>query len=470
MLLACGKSNMNQQELSAASAIAALYLVRMLGLFMVLPVLPLAGLDVPLATPMLIGIAIGIYGLSQGLLQIPLGFLSDRLGRKPVIAGGLLVFVVGSFIAGFAQDIYQLIAGRFLQGCGAIASTLLALMADVTRVDQRSKSMAIIGIAIAGSFGLALVLGPLIEGSFGLAGIFHLTGVLGLLGIVLLFSRVPSPTVMANNLDSAVQRSQLRATLTDWSLWRLNVSVFCLHLLLVSGFSVFPLLFESTGEINRDDHYLYYLGLLVLSFVGMMPFMAISDRLADNRPILLSMIACCFLGFFMLSQGPDYWWVLLGIMLFFMGFNLLEVVLPAQVSKLSAAGARGTSMGVYTSCQFLGIFAGGLVSGSILSMYDSTVLLWVNMGVVGFWFLLSLGLPALGDLGSRTVSLNKLKHTSAKGMLEALSSVDGVLDVVVIEEEQIAYLKVDEQQFQDEHLGRIYSDVVSKDLTPRDND
>ena len=454
---------MNQQELRAASAIGALYLVRMLGLFMVLPVLPLAVDDVPRATPLLIGIAIGIYGLSQGLLQIPLGFLSDRYGRKPVIAGGLLVFVLGSFVAGFAQDVYQLIAGRFLQGCGAVASTLLALMSDVTRVDQRSKSMAIIGIAIASSFGLALVLGPLIAGSFGLAGIFHLTGVLGLLGVLLLFTRVPNPTVMANNLDSAVQIPLLRKTLGDWRLWRLNLSVFCLHLLLVSGFSVFPWLFESTGEITRDEHYLYYLGLLVLSFLGMMPFMAISDRLADTRPIMLAMIACCFVGFLVLSQGPYFWWVLAGVTLFFMGFNLLEVVLPAQVSKVSAAGARGTSMGVYTSCQFLGIFAGGLVSGWVLTSYDPGVLLWVNMGVVVFWFLVGLGFPVLGDLGSRTISLNNLPQASAKGKLEALSSVDGVLDVVVIEEEQIAYLKVDEQQFQDRYLEETFSDVVSKE-------
>jgi len=447
-----GKPGMNQQELSAATAIGALYLVRMLGLFMVLPVLPLATDDVPMATPLLIGIAIGIYGLSQGLLQIPLGFLSDRYGRKPVIAAGLMVFILGSFVAGFAQDIYQLIAGRFLQGCGAIASTLLALMSDVTRVDQRSKSMAIIGIAIAGSFGLALVLGPLIAGNFGLSGIFNLTGVLGLLGLVLLFTRVPSPVVLANNRDSAVQTDLLRETLGNSNLWRLNISVLFLHMLLVSGFSVFPLLFEATGEIVEQDHYLYYLVLLILSFVGMMPFMALSDRFSDARPVLMAMIVSCFLGFLVLSQDQGYYPVLIGITLFFMGFNLLEVVLPAQVSKLSGAGARGTSMGVYTTCQFMGIFAGGVVSGWVLSVYDPAVLLRVNLGILALWFAIAIGFPRLGDIGSRTISLANLPKASAKERLEALSSVDGVLDVVVIEEDQVAYLKVDEQQFQDEFL------------------
>lgn len=446
---------MNQQELGAATAIGALYLVRMLGLFMVLPVLPISGEEIPSATPLLIGVAIGIYGLSQSMLQIPLGFLSDRYGRKPVIAAGLLVFVVGSFIAGFAQDVYQLIAGRFLQGCGAIASTLLALMSDLTRVDQRSKSMAIIGIAIAGSFGLALILGPLIAANFGLPGIFHLTGVLGLLGLILLFTRVPSPRVMANNLDSAVQRELLSGTLGNTHLWRLNISVLFLHLLLVSSFSVFPLMFDATGEIEQADHYLYYLGLLALSFVGMMPFMALSDRLSDARPIMMAMIFSCFLGFLILSQSQGYLPVIIGITLFFMGFNLLEVVLPAQVSKLSDAGARGTSMGVYTTCQFLGIFAGGLVSGWVLTLYEPTVLLWVNMGIVVVWLLVTAGLPKLGDIGSRTISLKNLESASAKARVEALSSADGVLDVVVIEDEQVAYLKVDEQRFQDEFLKEI---------------
>ena len=446
---------MNQQELSAASAIGALYLVRMLGLFMVLPVLPLAGADIPLSTPLLIGLAIGIYGLSQGALQIPLGFLSDRIGRKPVIAGGLLVFVIGSFVAGFAEDIYLLILGRLLQGCGAVASTLLALMSDVTRVDQRSKSMAIIGIAIAGSFGLSLILGPLVATGFGLSGIFYLTGLLGLLGLPLLFICIPTPKIMTNNLDSAVQRQMLATTLKNHHLWRLNISVLFLHLLLVSGFSMFPLLFEMTGEIAVEDHYLYYLVLLIASFVGMLPFMALSDRLADARPIILAMVGCCLLGFLLLGQSQAYYPVLAGIALFFLGFNLLEVVLPAQVSKLSAAGARGTSMGVYTTCQFLGIFAGGLVSGWILTGYDLMVLLWVNTGIIAFWFALLMGLPGLGDVGSRTFGLNNLAPTTAQAKLEALLSVDGVLDVVVIESEQVAYLKVDEQRFQDQDFKMV---------------
>ena len=223
---------MNRQEVSAAAAIGLLYLVRMLGLFMVLPVLPLIEDEVPGATPFLIGIAVGVYGLSQGFLQIPFGWMSDRFGRKPVIAAGLVVFIAGSFIAAFSDDMTGVIIGRFLQGCGAIASTLMALMADLTRIDQRARSMAIIGIAIAGSFGLSLILGPAVAAGYGINGVFMLAGCLGLVCLPILFLVVPTPTAARLNLDSAVQRQHLRSAVTDNGLWRLNLGVFCLHFLL----------------------------------------------------------------------------------------------------------------------------------------------------------------------------------------------------------------------------------------------
>ena len=183
---------MNQQERSATSAIGLIYLIRMLGLFMVLPVLPLVAPNLLGATSVLIGLALGIHGLSQSLLQIPLGILSDRWGRKPLIIAGLLMLVLGSLVAAVSTHIYGVILGRFLQGCGAISGVLLALMADVTRVDQRSKAMTIIGLAIGSSFALALVLGPLIAASQGLRGLFVVTGILGLVGLVLVFTLVPA--------------------------------------------------------------------------------------------------------------------------------------------------------------------------------------------------------------------------------------------------------------------------------------
>ncbi len=446
---------MNRQELSAASAIGMLYLVRMLGLFMVLPVLPLFVDNIEGATPLTIGIAIGIYGLSQAMFQIPFGLASDRFGRKPLIAGGLLLFIAGSFIAATATDVYGMILGRFLQGCGAIASTLLALMSDLTRVDQRSKSMAIIGIAIASSFGLSLVLGPWIAAAYGVTAIFSLSGVLGVAALVLLFAVIPSPTVASKNLDSNVQDHQLKVVLRDGSLWRLNLSIFSLHFLLVSAFSAYPLMLAGTGQVEPEQFSWIYLGLLLASFVLMLPFMWMSDRLPDVKPLLQGMIALCGASFVLLNLDSGLTVLMIGMVLFFMGFNLLEVILPAQVSKLAAVGYRGTAMGAYTTCQFLGIFAGGVVSGWILSGWDIQTLMIANSLLALIWFGLSLTLPKTAKLGNRTVHLADLTDQSAQQSIDGLLSVDGVLDVVLITSERVAYLKVDEQIIDNEQLNRI---------------
>lgn len=446
---------MNRQELSTASSIGLLYLVRMLGLFMVLPVLPLVAPDIPGATPLLVGLAIGIYGLSQGLLQIPFGLLSDIVGRKPVILGGLLLFIVGSFVAGMADSILGVIIGRFLQGCGAIASSLLALMSDLTRVDQRGKSMAIIGIAIGGSFGLALVIGPFIGDAWGIEGVFILSGGLGLLGLVVLQFLIPTPQVKTRNLDASVQGPQFGAVLADLSLWRLNFSVFCLHFLLVSSFSVFPSMFQQTGQIETNEHAWYYLVLLVASFLMMLPFMRLFDRMADGKPIMLVMVAFSGAAFMILGAWSTYVMVLVGVTLFFMAFNLLEVVLPAQLSKISTAGSRGTAMGVYTTSQFLGIFAGGLVSGLILTVADPSAVMYANTGISIVWLLVMYTFPTLGRVGSRTIELKNLDGQPDTAAIDALLSVDGVIDAVVIESEQVAYLKVDEQQLDETRLAKI---------------
>jgi MFS family permease len=446
---------MNRQELSAASSIGLLYLIRMLGLFMVLPVLPVVAPSINGATPLLIGLAIGVYGLSQAMLQIPFGLLSDVFGRKTIIAGGLTLFIVGSFVAGLSESIVGVILGRFLQGCGAIASTLLALMSDLTRVDQRGKSMAIVGIAIGSSFGLALVLGPWIGASWGLSGVFNLSGLLGLVGLVVLFALIPSPQVMSVNLDASFQKNRLLLVLKDLVLWRMNISVFFLHFLLVSGFSVFPMLLADTGQITSDDHSIYYLVLLTVSFILMLPFMRLFDRMPDGKPMMLIMVAFAGSAFSILGLWQSYLMVLAGMALFFMAFNLLEVVLPAQLSKIAAAGTRGTAMGVYTTCQFLGIFAGGVVSGLVLTLWDISAVMVVNVSLTLAWFGLLISFPSLGRIGSRTVALGNLAGRPANERIEGLLSVDGVVDAVIIESDQVAYLKVDEQKFDDRLLDEI---------------
>ncbi|MCH8257874.1 MAG: MFS transporter [Proteobacteria bacterium] len=446
---------MNKQEVQTAASIGLLYLVRMLGLFMVLPVLPIAGRELNLATPALIGFALGVYGLSQAVLQIPMGLMSDKFGRKNVILVGLCLFVAGSLVAAFSESIYGVIAGRFLQGCGAIASSLLALMSDLTRVEHRSKSMAIIGISIGMSFGFALVLGPLVHNFFGLKGVFMFAAMAGVSGILVLLTLIPAPKLRTSNLETMLHKDRIRSVLRDFGLMRINAGIFMVHYLLMASFLAFPLILEATGEILPGKHYAYYFVMLLVSFVLMTPFMWLSDKTRYANPMLLVAIVICMFSLVLLGGAGDYYSVLVSITLFFMAFNLLEVMLPARISKMAAAGSRGTAMGVYSSAQFAGIFAGGTVGGLILSHSDISTLMYANAALCMLWLMFSFGLPKLGDIASRTYSYDESSVLSANQILERLSSIQGVIDVVLIEEEKIAYLKVDNSAFDDSDLKMV---------------
>ena len=443
---------MNKQEIQTAAAIGLLYIVRMLGLFMVLPVLPIAGRELSLATPALIGLALGIYGLSQAILQIPMGLLSDRFGRKRVIFAGLVLFILGSLLAAFSTSIHGVVLGRLLQGCGAIASSLLALVSDLVRIDHRSKAMAIIGISIGASFGLALVIGPAVYAWFGLQGVFLFAALSGFTGILVLIFMIPTPVIKSRNLESMLQKDRVLSVLTDPGLVRVNVGIFMTHYLLMASFLAFPLILERTGSIPTDSHSLYYLGTLLVSFVLMSPFMWLSDNAKYSKPILLVAITACIISLICLGSVDSYYSVLGAISLFFMAFNLLEVMLPARVSKIAAAGSRGTAMGIYSSSQFAGIFAGGAVGGMILSGTDISTLMYVNAALCFMWLMLSLSLPRLGDIASRTFCYEGMP---ANQIVERLLSLRGVIDVALIEEDKIAYLKVDNNAFDDSELATI---------------
>ncbi len=446
---------MNRQELQTAASIGLLYLVRMLGLFMVLPVLPLAGRQLAGATPALIGLALGVYGLSQALLQIPMGLLSDKYGRKKVILAGLCLFVAGSLLAAFSTSIYGVIAGRLLQGCGAIASSLLALMSDLTRVDNRSKSMAIIGISIAASFGLALIFGPLVNNHFGLQGVFLFAALSGLGGILVLVFVIPAPAVRSHEMEAQFQKERILTVLKDPGLLRIDIGIFMTQYILMSCFVALPLIFENTHRIPDDSHHLYYLVTLTVSFLMMAPLMRLADDARFSRSILLFAIVACMGALVGLGYSVHYYPVLAAVTLFFMGFNLLEVILPAQVSKIATAGTRGTAMGVYSSSQFAGIFAGGAAGGLIISHSDISTLMYVNAALCFAWLLVSRGIPRLGDIASRTFSYDESCSLSANQLLERLSSIEGVLDVALIEDQKVVYLKVDRSRFDDRDLAAV---------------
>ncbi len=384
---------MTSTERRAVTSLALLYSFRMLGLFMVLPLLALYAADLDGASPALIGLALGIYGLSQAVLQIPYGWLSDHIGRKPVIIGGLVIFALGSLVAGLSESIYGVIAGRALQGAGAIAGTLMAMVADLTRDEQRTKAMAIVGASIGLAFAVALVLGPLIAAWGGLSAVFFVTVVLALIGVGIVLGPVPTPRTQAQE-SSAPQGRLVGRVLRDPQLMRLDGGVFVLHFTLTASFLVIPGLLESVLGLSRDEHWWVYLVVVLASLLVVFPLM----RRAEGRGLVRQSFAAAIvvlvvaLALLALLELPAVVWV--ALFLFFIGFNYLEATLPSLVSKAVFPGGRGTALGIYSTCQFLGAFAGGAAGGWLIEAASGTALLMLAAGLMVLWLVLALPRPA----------------------------------------------------------------------------
>lgn len=439
---------MNALETRAAATLASVYLLRMLGLFMVMPVLAVLAPAYPDYQPWLLGLAIGGYGLTQALLQIPMGLLSDRIGRKPVILIGLTAFALGSLLAALADSMWLLVAGRLLQGAGAIAGAIMALAADLSRESQRAKVMAIIGIAIGFSFYLALVTGPILAEQFGLSGIFLLTGLFAFAAMPLVHFLLPTPQATASG-DTLPTLTDIPPLAKSTSLLRLNLSVFMLHLLITLLFVHLPRLFV-THEWPLAQHWQLYLPVLILSVLGMALLMRSGKKYAPKTMLQTSIgiLAVSCLGLAASQQ------ILPGLLafcvLFFIGFNYLEANLPALLSGLAPAGKKGSAMGIYASFQFAGAFAGGLLAGALQQQVSFSQLLVAVSLLCLLWIYLLQGLLAQHGRVKR-VTLPLQKQHLGSGKLNALhaklTSLAGVLDIQIATDSGVAYLKVDDQQF-----------------------
>ena len=347
-------------EKRAVSVIALIAMLRMLGLFALLPVLSLYAANLAGATPLLIGLTVGAYGLTQASLQIPLGALSDRVGRVPVIVGGLAVFALGSLVAAFSDTIYGVIAGRLLQGAGAISATLTAFLADATRVEVRTRSMAIIGIGIGASFLIAMVLGPMLAASFGVRALFGF-GVVVAVAAGLLLLLLPAGI----DKPASPQRWNFRLALRA-DLLRLDFYVFMLHTILTASFVALPFLLSKTLDLPITAHWKMYVAALLASLLGTVPLIIQDERQGKGRTIGIAVVLLLVGELILTFGGFSTTTVFAALALFFAGFNFLEAGLPARLSMLADDGSRGASLGVFSSAQFLGAFAGGLIGGRFL--------------------------------------------------------------------------------------------------------
>ena len=441
-------------ERRAAGALACIYGLRMLGLFLVLPVLALAARDLSGATPLLIGVAVGIYGLTQAALQIPFGLVSDRLGRKRVIAVGLLLFAAGSAIAALADSMALLILGRALQGAGAIAAALMALAADLTREGVRTRVMAVIGISIGASFSAALVLGPVFHAWFDLAGLFWFATALAVVALVLLFVIVPTPRVQRVHRDARPVWSQVRQVLAQRELLRLDGGIFILHLIMTGTFVAVPLALADAGLAGRD-HWEVYLPVFGASLALMGPLVMLAERHDRTRPVFIAALALVAVSQAGLAvYGDSVIGIGLALLLFFAGFNVLEASLPALISRVAPVAHKGTAMGIYSTSQFLGAFAGG-VGGGLLHGLGGPSAVFATLGLAaGGWLLLAYGMRVPPPVSSFVVPLDYAPDRDMEQVAQQLSGLPGVEEAVVVAEERVAYLKVNRQTFDREALQR----------------
>ena len=450
--MANNPQNLNQFskiEKRAVLSIASLYGFRMLGLFMVLPVMSLYFEGYQDYSAFMLGLALGIYGLTQAALQIPLGLLSDKIGRRPVILGGLVLFILGSVVAATADSAIGVVVGRALQGMGAIASTLMALVTDLTAEQNRTKAMASIGASIGISFATAMVLGPIVASHFGMAGIFWLTALLGLTGAMIIYRAIPKTFSMRKNRETQTDLQQLGHLLREPSLIRLNIGIFFLHLTLTAAFVVIPTILVQQLSISPDQLWWVYLSLLGGGFIAMLPAMIFAEKRNAQKKMFVIAVLLMTVAMIILGITQSTLITLSMLFVYFAAFNFLEASLPSWLSKVCPVGNRGTAMGIYSTCQFSGTFAGGVLGGFALA----------SLGVDGLFLLLALMLLFWCFVAHTMASPKPLQtlilqvgETKPNEFVKSISNIVGVEDILLIEGEDLAYVKVDKTLIDRESL------------------
>lgn len=441
---------------TTVASLAAIMAFRMLGLFMLLPVFSLYTNQIPFATPALIGIAIGIYGLLQACFQIPFGMLSDHIGRKPVITTGLILLGVGSIFAALSHSIYGIIIGRALQGAGAIGSTILAMIADVTHDEERSKAMVLVGIVIGFSFAIALIIGSIINPWFHIRGIFWMTVIFAIVGIILLHTIVltpPQPLLLHHEVQSELE--YFKNVIRSSSLLRLDFGIFALHCILTAMFISIPIIIGRIINLTQYEQVFFYLIILLFTFIIAIPLIIISEKKRQLKWFFISaiilLIVCQFL---LIAFHRSIIEIGIILFLFFSAFTLLEATLPSLISKIAPIRQKGTALGIYSSAQFFGIFLGGSLGGCILGHFQ-----WIGVfifcAIIGLlWLVLAMTMQNPPYFSTVIIKLDDYLKQNLSSLKENLHIIPGISEAEILTHENLIYFKIDKKIITEEELRK----------------
>jgi len=446
---------MSPFELRASAGLASIYGLRMFGMFVILPVFAVYAERLPGGDDhTLIGLALGAYGLTQAILQLPFGMLSDRFGRKRVIYMGLALFAIGSIWAALATDIYMVMIGRAIQGAGAISAAVTALLADLTREQHRTKAMAMIGATIGLTFAASLVLGPALYHAISIPGIFALTGVLALAAMAVVRFLVPDPRHSRFHSDAEAAPARLGGVLRNPELLRLDFGIFSLHAVQMAMFVVIPFALKQTGGIDANHHWQVYLPVMVASFALMIPPIIYGEKRGRLKPVFVGAVILMLVTQVTLAMViNNFWGIVIALVMYFAAFNILEASLPSIISKIAPAGAKGTAIGVYNTAQSLGLFAGGAMGGLLSSHYGASAVFTFGAVLIGVWVLVASRMQPPPAVKTMMLHLREgMSAEEARRVQADVAAVPGVVEALVIAEEAVAFLKVDPRTFDESRL------------------
>lgn len=455
-------SGMSPIEMRATVSLASIYGLRMLGMFLILPIFAIYASTLPeKPSSLMIGLALGAYGLTQALFQLPFGMASDKFGRKPMIYIGLTIFAVGSMVAALAINIETIIIGRAIQGAGAVSAVVTALVADLTRDENRTKAMATIGGTIGIAFALSLIGGPILNQWIGVPGIFAMTAVLTLGAIAVVKFVVPDPVHSHYHSDASAAPAKLKDVLQNKQLLRLNYGIFALHAAQMAMFVVVPFAIIESSGMHENQHWQIYLPVLIASFILMVPAIIYAEKQAKIKRIFVGAIAIMLVAQIMFAASIHHFWgIIASLTFYFIAFNVLEASLPSIISKIAPAAAKGTAIGVYNTSQSLGIFVGGALGGYLShTLGFSSVFIFCSI-MMFLWLILAFSMQAPPAVKTKMYSMDQtageLTGRSATTLRNKLAKLEGVIEAVVLPQEFTVILKIDRQQdWDDTHVLKL---------------